>query len=121
MSYRDAASADGITLAGLNVCLGSVVWHGDGDDDVQGKQLFTERALDGNFHVETGPSQFIDHRDDSEGQGDVLCTPVLHQLKLSIWWHETDDLLRVEASQVHTLMEGDILHAGSMVNVVTGH
>ena len=36
---------------------------------------------------------------------------VLHQLKLAVWRHEADYLLRVEAAQVDALVEGDILHA----------
>ena len=33
------------TLGGLDLSLGSVVWHGDGDDHVQGKELGVEGAL----------------------------------------------------------------------------
>ena len=33
------------TLGGLDLSLGSVVWHGDGDDYVQGKELGVKGAL----------------------------------------------------------------------------
>ena len=46
-----------------------------------------------------------------EGLLDAFLTAVLHELKLAVWGHKADHLLRVELAQVHALVEGHNLRS----------
>ena len=66
--------------------------------------------------LQPGAPHLIDDGEDSEGKADALLATVLHQLKLPVRRHKADNLLGVEAPQVHALVERHVLHITKIKN-----
>jgi len=52
-------------------------------------------------------------RDHFEWQIDILCDTIFHKLKLPVGGNEADRTVMVEAAEIHTTMEGDIINSNT--------
>ncbi len=53
-----------------------------------------------------------------EGQRDALLAAVLHELELAVGRHEAHHLLRVEAAQIHALVQRHVLDTSSAATLL---
>ncbi len=76
---------EGVTYAGLDVCLGSCIGDGDGDDHVECKVLAAKARLHLDVHLHSRPAQLADQRRHLHSQvsSTISISNTLHSLSIT--------------------------------------
>ena len=102
--------------AGENSHLGSVGRHGDLADHIRTKVALFEDSLQSNRELNLVLLRvLLDHRNNLEGQVDILTDAVSHDIEDAIGRDKGDRSVPIKAAQSDTLMELDIVNLDTLI------
>mmetsp|Transcript_27336 Transcript_27336/g.68629 ORF Transcript_27336/g.68629 Transcript_27336/m.68629 type:complete len:607 (-) Transcript_27336:60-1880(-) len=93
---------------------GCVARRGDLHHHALPNHLAAEVGFDGDLHLHARAPNLAHHGKDAEGDVDVLCDAILHELKLAVGWHKRDGAVCVELVEFDALVECAVVHLDAL-------